>query len=74
MAVSKRDRVEFGRRNLSGATMLAEVGETEDSMDGAIYQEPGSGWAWAGGRRDRGLFGGGCMAWAVCKEQGCGWR
>ena len=45
MALGRRDRVQFGRRNLSGARMWLEIGETED-----------------------------CMAWAVCKEQGCGWR
>ena len=28
MAVGRRDRVQFGRRNLSGATMWVEVGET----------------------------------------------
>ena len=44
MAVGRRVRVQFGRRNLSGATMLVEVGETEDSMVDAIYQEPGCGW------------------------------
>ena len=38
MVVSRRDRVQFGRRNLSGATMWVEVGETEDCMVDAIYQ------------------------------------
>ena len=38
MAVGRRARVQFGRRNLSGATMWVEVGETENSMMGAIYQ------------------------------------
>ena len=40
MAVGRRDRVQFGRRNLSGATMWVEVGETKDSMLDAMYQEP----------------------------------
>ena len=43
MAVGRRDRVQFGLRNLSGATMCREVGETEDSMIDTIYQEPGCG-------------------------------
>ena len=44
MAVGRRDRLQFGRRNLSGATIWEEVGETEDSIVDAIYQEPGCGW------------------------------
>ena len=44
MAGGRRDRLQFGRRNLSGAMMCGEVGETEDSMVDAIYQEPGCGW------------------------------
>ena len=44
MAVSRRDRGQFGRRNLSGATMWLEVGKTEACMMDAMYQEPGCGW------------------------------
>ena len=44
MAVGRRDRVQFGRRNLSGATMWLEVGETEDSMVKVMCKEPGCGW------------------------------
>ena len=40
MAVGRRDRVQFGRRNLSGATMWVEVGETESCTAEAMYQEP----------------------------------
>ena len=44
MAVGRRDRGQFGRRNLSGATKWLEVGETEACMMDAMYQEPGCGW------------------------------
>ena len=43
MAEGRRDRGQFGRRNLSGATMWVEVGETEENMVDAMYQEPGCG-------------------------------
>ena len=44
MAVGRRDRGQFGRRNLSGARMWLEVGETEACMMDSMYQEPGCGW------------------------------
>ena len=43
MVGGRRDRGQFGKRNLSEATMWVEVGETEDSMVDAMYQEPVSG-------------------------------
>ena len=43
MAGGRRDRVQFGRRNLSGATMRVEVGETEKSRVDPMYKEPGCG-------------------------------
>ena len=45
MAGGRRDRGVYEGRNVLGARMWLEEGETED-----------------------------CMAEAVCKEQGCGWR
>ena len=43
MAVGRRHSVQFGRRNFSEATMWVVVGEAEESMIGAMYQEPGCG-------------------------------
>ena len=43
MAEGRRDRVQFGRSNLSGAMMWVEVGETESCTAEAMYQEPGCG-------------------------------
>ena len=40
MTVGRRDRVLFGRRYLSGATIWVEVGETEDCTAEAMNQEP----------------------------------
>ena len=34
----------FDGRNVSGVRMWLEVGETEDCMMDAMYQESGSGW------------------------------
>ena len=44
MAGVKRDRGQFGGRNVSGARMWLEVGKTDDYIMDAIYQEPGCGW------------------------------
>ena len=44
MSVGRRDRVQFGIRNLSGAAMWLEVGETEDCMVKAMCKEPECGW------------------------------
>ena len=44
MAGGRKDRVQFGGRNVSGAMMWLEVGKTEDCMMDAMYQEPGCGW------------------------------
>ena len=75
MAGGRRDRGLYEGRNVSGARMWLEVGETEDCMAEAVCKEEGCGWrlerqwtvCWrqcvssqdvAGGRRDRGLYGG----------------
>ena len=34
----------YDGRNVSGARMWLEVEATEDRMEDALYQEPGSGW------------------------------
>ena len=47
--------------------MWLEVGETEDSMVDAIYQQPQ-----AGGRNNKGKYGGDSMVEAMYKEQVCG--
>ena len=44
MAGGSGDRGLYGGRNVSEARMLLEVGETEDCMMNAMYQEPGCGW------------------------------
>ena len=44
MAGGRKDRGLYDGRNVSGVIMLLEVGETEESMLDAIYQEPGCGW------------------------------
>ena len=44
MAVGRRGRGQYGGRNVSGVRVWLEVGETEESMLDAIYQEPGCGW------------------------------
>ena len=36
----RRDRGLYGGGNVSGAVMWLEVGEIEDCMVGAMYQEP----------------------------------
>ena len=55
MDVGRRDRGQYGGRNVSGARMWLEVGETDDCMVGAMCQDV------AGVRRDRGLYGGGSV-------------
>ena len=52
----RKDRGLYGGGNVSGAVMWLYVGETEDSMVDAMYQEPGYGWR---SERDRGLHAGG---------------
>ena len=44
MAGGRSNRGQYGGRNESGARMWLEVGETEDCMMDAMYQEPGCGW------------------------------
>ena len=44
MAGGKKDRRLYDGRNVSGVRMWQEVGETEDSMVEAIYQEQLCGW------------------------------
>ena len=43
MAGGKADRGRYGGRNVSGARMWLEVGETVDCMMDAMCQEPGCG-------------------------------
>ena len=44
VAGGRRDRGHYDGHNVSGARMWLEVGEAEDCMVEAIYQEPGCGW------------------------------
>ena len=44
MAGGRGDRGLYDGRNVSGVRMWLDVGETEESMVDAIYQEPGCGW------------------------------
>ena len=44
MAGGRGDRGQYGGRNVSGARMWLEVGETEDCMMDAMYQESGCVW------------------------------
>ena len=44
MAGGRGYRGLFDGRNVSGVRMWLEVGETEDGMVHALYQEPGCGW------------------------------
>ena len=44
MAGGWGDRGLYDGSNVSGVIMWLEVGETEDSVLYAIYQEPGCGW------------------------------
>ena len=44
MAGGRGDRGLYDGRNVSGARMWLEVGETEDCMMDAMYQESGCGW------------------------------
>ena len=44
MAGGRKDRGQFGGRNVSGARMWLEVGATENSMVEVMYKEPGCGW------------------------------
>ena len=43
MAVGRRGRGLYEGRNVSGARMWLEVGETEDCMAEAVCKEPGCG-------------------------------
>ena len=40
VVVRRRDRGQYGGRSVSGTRMWLEVGEIEDCMVGAMYQEP----------------------------------
>ena len=44
MAGGRRNRGQYGGRNISGARILLEVGGTGDCMRDAMCQEPGCGW------------------------------
>ena len=44
VAVGRRDRGQHVERNVSGARMWLEVGETEDCMVEAMCKEPACGW------------------------------
>ena len=44
VVVGRRDRGQYGGRNVSGARMWLEVGETEECMKDAMYQELVCGW------------------------------
>ena len=44
VVVGRRDRRQHVGRNVLGARMWLEVGETEDSMVEAMCKEPGCGW------------------------------
>ena len=44
MAGGRRYRGEYGGRNVSRVRMRQKVGETEDCMKDAMYQESGCGW------------------------------
>ena len=44
VAGGRRDRGQYGGRNISTARMWLEVGEADDCLVEAIYQEPGCGW------------------------------
>ena len=44
MAGSREDRGQYGGRNVSGARMSLEVGETEDCMMDAVCKESRCGW------------------------------
>ena len=41
MAGGRGDRGQYGGRNISGARMFLEVGETDDCMMDAMCKEPG---------------------------------
>ena len=45
MAVGRRDRGQYGGRNVSGARMRLEVGEKEDSVAEAMCKALGCGWS-----------------------------
>ena len=44
MAGGRRNRGQYGGRNISESRMWLEVGDTEDSMVDAMYTEQGCGW------------------------------
>ena len=45
MAVGRRDRGQFGGRNVSGARMWLDLGETDDCLVESVCIEPGCGWS-----------------------------
>ena len=64
VAGGRKNRGLYDGRNVSGARMWLEVGETEDSIVDAIRSKV---WLEVGETK-------GCMVDAMYKEQGCGWR
>ena len=44
MVGGRRDGGLYGGRNVPGARMWLDAGETDDCMMDAMYQEPGCGW------------------------------
>ena len=44
MAGGRKERGLYDERNVQRARMWLEVGETEDCMTDAMYQESGCGW------------------------------
>ena len=44
MAGGRRNRGQYVGRNISGARMWLEVGDTGDCMMDAMFQDPGCGW------------------------------
>ena len=65
MAGSSGDSGQYGGRNVSGARMWLEVGETDDSM---VRTVSGARMLLEVGET------GNCMVEAMSKEPGCGWR
>ena len=44
VAGGRRNRGQYGGRNVSGARMWLDVGEAEDSMVYGMCRDPGCGW------------------------------
>ena len=44
MAGGRKDREHYAGRNVSGVRIWLDVGEPEDNMVDAVYQEPGCDW------------------------------